>query len=147
MLGVCYRYAQSLEDAEDVLQDGFVKVFTHLDKFRGEGSFEGWMRKIMVNLSLNHIKIKKYFIGQEAIDEVQWQPAEMDAREIMDEIRLLPPGFRAVFNLYAIEGYSHKEIGEMLGISESTSRSQYTRARALLMKRISDQLPLTKKHA
>ena len=101
----------------------------------------------MVNLSLNHIKIKKYFIGQEAIDEVQWQPAEMDAREIMDEIRLLPPGFRAVFNLYAIEGYSHKEIGEMLGISESTSRSQYTRARALLMKRISDQLPLTKKHA
>lgn len=145
MLGICYRYVQSLEEAEDILQDGFVKVFTHLKKFKGEGSLEGWIRKVMVNTSLNYIKANHRFTESIKEDEVEDHPewsADSDAetKEIMEEIRLLPTGFRTVFNLYAIEGYSHKEIGQMLNISEGTSRSQYSRARNVLMKKLTGKM-------
>jgi RNA polymerase sigma factor (sigma-70 family) len=146
MLGVCYRYAGSLEEAQDLLQDGFVKVFTNLKKFRGEGSFEGWIRRIMVHTAITYLKRKKLFSDYAADYRQEHDSScnglnEMDARELMEEIRSLPPGYRAVFNLYAIEGYSHKEIGDMLHINESTSRSQYNRARTVLMKKITDKLP------
>lgn len=142
MLGVCYRYFRSSAEAEDALQEGFIKVFKHLKNYKGEGSLEGWIRRIMVNTSLNQLKAKHHFT--ESIDEneledhVGWSVEnEAEITEIMEEIRQLSAGFRTIFNLYAIEGYSHREIGEMLGISEGTSRSQYSRARTVLMKRLS----------
>jgi RNA polymerase sigma factor (sigma-70 family) len=141
MLGVCYRYVHSLEEAEDVLQEGFVKVFLHLKKFNGNGPLEAWIRRIMVNTALNQLKKRHTFM--EPLDENHFKEKEtffnpeMEAKEIIEEIRQLPLGFRTVLNLYAIEGYSHKEISKMLGISEGTSRSQYARARRAMMKRIS----------
>jgi RNA polymerase sigma factor (sigma-70 family) len=138
MLAVCYRYAHSIEEAEDALQEGFIKVFGNLKKYKGEGSFEGWIRRIMVNTSITLLNSKPAFdpIDDLSDDENNWQAAELNAAEVMEEIRQLPRGYRMVFNLYAIEGYSHKEIAAMLKITESTSRSQYTRSRFLLMKRL-----------
>jgi RNA polymerase sigma factor (sigma-70 family) len=141
MLGVCYRYAHSMDEAKDFFQDAFIKVFRNLDRFKGEGSLEGWIRRIMVNTSLNHLKASHKFIETlneyDYADQPEWQAdSQTDAKEIMEEIRLLPTGFRTVFNMYAVEGYSHKEIAEALGISEGTSRSQYARARAHLMKKL-----------
>jgi RNA polymerase sigma factor (sigma-70 family) len=141
MLGLCYRYAQSQEEAEDILQEGFIKVFVHLKKYRGNGPVGAWIRKIMVNTALNHIKTRHRFA--ESIEKMTVEENALlaiddyELKEIIEEIRQLSTGFRTVFNLYAIEGYSHKEISVMLGISEGTSRSQYSRARSILMKRLS----------
>jgi RNA polymerase sigma factor (sigma-70 family) len=142
MLGVCYRYFRSKAEAEDALQEGFIKVFTHLKNYKGEGSLEGWIRRIMVNTSLNQLKARHRFtesiVENELEDHIDWSvDNDAEISEIMEEIRQLSTGFRTIFNLYAIEGYSHREIGEMLGISEGTSRSQYSRARSVLMKRLS----------
>jgi RNA polymerase sigma factor (sigma-70 family) len=142
MLGVCYRYAHSMDEAKDFFQDAFIKVFQNLGRFKGEGSLEGWIRRIMVNTSLNHLKASHKFIEtlneNEHADQLEWHgDNDADVKEIMEEIRLLPTGFRTVFNMYAIEGYSHKEIAETLGISEGTSRSHYARARVHLMKKLS----------
>jgi RNA polymerase sigma-70 factor (ECF subfamily) len=139
MLSVCYRFAQSREDAEDMLQEGFIKVFTQIHTFQNKGAFEGWIRRIIVHTCINLIKKHKKFnenvdlayasflqVREDAI------PAIMQAKQVIECIRLLPIGYRTVLNLYAIEGYSHKEIAGMLDIEESTSRSQYTRARAML---------------
>jgi RNA polymerase sigma-70 factor (ECF subfamily) len=139
MLTVCYRYAHSREDAEDMLQEGFIRVFTQMHQFQGKGSFEGWIRRIMVHTCINHLKKHKKFndsvdismaqnlqVREEAI------PAVIQAKQIIECIRSLPVGYRTVLNLYAIEGYSHQEIAAMLDIGESTSRSQYTRAKNLL---------------
>lgn len=143
MMGVCLRYANDRETARDLLQDGFVKVFTNIDSYSGMGSFEGWMRRIFVNCALE--SLRKSDVLREASDlDNSWDLVEPDAsviehlsaQELMSLIQELPPGFKAVFNLFAIEGYSHKEIGDMLQITESTSRSQYTRARQLLQKTI-----------
>jgi RNA polymerase sigma factor (sigma-70 family) len=138
MLAVCYRFAHAREDAEDMLQEGFIKVFSHMHTFQNKGAFEGWIRRIMVHTCINVLKRNKRF--NEAVDldqavEAQVKetiPSLMQAKQVVECIRLLPVGYRTVLNLYAIEGYSHKEIGEMLDIGESTSRSQYTRAKALL---------------
>ncbi len=139
MLAVCYRYARNRDDAEDMLQEAFIKVFTQIKQYRGEGALEGWIRRIIVHTCINNLKKNKKF--SESLDLVHAQtikaredeaPAVMQAKQIIDCIRLLPMGYRTVLNLYAIEGLSHKEIGQLLEIEESTSRSQYTRAKVML---------------
>lgn len=145
MLGVCYRYVGTREDAEDVLQEGFIKVFTRLGQFRFSGSLEGWIRKIMVNTAINHLKKNHYFQKElEMENAVELSAASgadqgVQLKEVTEIIGSLPPGYRSILNLYAVEGYSHKEIGELLGIAESTSRSQYARAKALLSKLIGEK--------
>lgn len=143
MMGVCLRYVSDRETARDILQDGFVKVFSNLDAYAGSGSFEGWMRRIFVNCALEYFR--KSDVLREADDLeataelVTPTPsaiADLSAQELMQLIDELPAGFRTVFNLFAIEGYSHKEISDMLHITESTSRSQFTRAKQLLQRRI-----------
>ena len=139
MLGVCYRYARSREDAEDMLQEGFIKVYSQIHQFKGSGALEGWIRRIIVHTCINGLKKNKKF--SDSVDLVHASsiqmnenniPSILQAKQVVECIRLLPIGYRTVLNLYAIEGFSHKEIGSILDIEESTSRSQYTRARALL---------------
>ena len=149
MLGVCFRYTKSMSDAEDVLQDGFVKVFKNLDQYRSEGELGGWIRRIMVNTALNFLKTNKRYQNDLMFHEMSLHPVSTDdpliqlqAKELSELIRQLPTGYQTIFNLYAIEGYSHVEIASMLGINDGTSRSQYARARALLIewiKKISSQ--------
>ena len=139
MLGVCYRYARNREDAEDMLQEGFIKVYSQIQQFRGTGALEGWIRRIIVHTCINILKKNKKF--SDSLDLVHASgmqinanniPSILQAKQVVECIRMLPIGYRTVLNLYAIEGFSHKEIGAILDIEESTSRSQYTRARALL---------------
>jgi RNA polymerase sigma-70 factor (ECF subfamily) len=139
MLSVCYRYAHNREDAEDMLQEGFIKVFGQIHTFQNRGAFEGWIRKIMIHTCINNLKKNRKF--NESVDLIHATsiqagediiPSIIQAKQVVECIRLLPIGYRTVLNLYAIEGYSHREIGSMLDIEESTSRSQYTRAKAML---------------
>lgn len=139
MLGVCYRFGKNREDAEDMMQEGFIKVFTQIHQYRNEGALEGWIRRIMVHTCINHLKKNKKF--SESLDIIhantmqineEMIPAIMQAKQVVECIRMLPLGYRTVLNLYAIEGFQHKEIANMLDIEESTSRSQYTRAKAML---------------
>ena len=139
MLGVCYRFAKNREDAEDMLQEGFIKVFTQMHQYRNEGALEGWIRRIVVHTCINILKKNKKF--SDSVDIIHANsvnvkeeiiPSIMQAKQIVECIRTLPLGYKTVLNLYAIEGYSHKEIAMMLDIEESTSRSQYTRAKAML---------------
>lgn len=139
MLGVCYRFAKSKMDAEDMLQEGFIKVFTQLHQYRNTGSLEGWIRRIIVNTCINVLKKNKRFSDcldislAENLHSLEKNiPSIVQSKQIVECIRLLPIGYRTVLNLYAIEGYSHKEIGGMLDIQESSSRSQYFRAKAML---------------
>jgi len=139
MLAVCYRFAQSREDAEDMLQEGFIKVFTQIHTFQNKGAFEGWIRRIVVHTCINFLKKYKKFNDNVDLDHAdsvfikeETIPSIMQAKQVNECIRLLPVGYRTVLNLYAIEGYSHKEISVMLDIEESTSRSQYTRAKSML---------------
>ena len=141
MMGVCLRYCDSQEEGEDVLQVGFIAVFEHIGTFRGAGSFEGWIRKIMVNTALTNIRKNKKFKQNIALDNVEFMLPSTNhitenfaANDLLKIIQTLPTGYRTVFNLYAIEGYSHKEIAESLNISEGTSKSQYSRAKAHLQK-------------
>lgn len=139
MLSVCYRYAKSREDAEDMLQEGFIKVFKQIIQFESRGSIEGWILRIMVNTCINHLKKNKrfndnvdlLFAGTISIKEENITSA-LQAKQVVECIRILPIGYRTVLNLYAIEGYSHKEIGLLLDIEESTSRSQFNRAKNML---------------
>ena len=141
MYGVCLRYACNKEIAQDLMHDGFITVFSKISSFRGEGSFEGWLRRIFVNTALGYL-CKTDIVGHAAEIETagQFGSAEATAVEQMTEAELLrciaklPDGYRAVLNLFAIEGYSHKEIAAMLNISEGTSRSQYLRAKVFLQK-------------
>ncbi len=139
MLAVCYRFSQSREDAEDMLQEGFIKVFLQIHTFENRGSFEGWIRRIIVHTAINILKKNKKF--NESVDIIhatgaqireESVPAIIQAKQVVECIRMLPIGYRTVLNLYAIEGYNHREIANILGIEESTSRSQYTRAKAML---------------
>ena len=139
MLAVCYRFAHNREDAEDMLQEGFIKVFLQIHTFENRGAFEGWVRRIVVHTCINILKKNKKF--NESVDilnatgvQVRQESvtAIIQAKQVVECIRLLPMGYRTVLNLYAIEGYSHREISNMLDIEESTSRSQYTRAKAML---------------
>lgn len=140
MLGVCYRYTKSVSDAEDVLQEGFIKVFLHLGKYKFTGELGAWIRRIMVTTALNYLKRNKKYRSELVFTEMPLHPVsddnpqvQLDARQLGELIRQLPTGFQTIFNLYAIEGYTHVEIGEMLGISDGTSKSQYARARYLLI--------------
>jgi len=139
MLSVCYRFAHNREDAEDMLQEGFIKIFSQMHTFGNRGAFEGWIRRIIVHTCINILKKNKKF--NESVDIIhatgamvreESVPSIVQAKQIVECIRMLPIGYRTVLNLYAIESYSHREIGLMLDIEESTSRSQYTRAKAML---------------
>lgn len=139
MLVVCYRYAHNREDAEDMLQEGFIKVFSQIHSFENRGALEGWIRRIIIHTCINHLKKNKRF--NESVDILQANnihvreesiPSIIQAKEVVECIRMLPIGYRTVLNLYAIEGFSHREIANMLDIEESTSRSQYTRSKAML---------------
>src|SRR6195952_6124360 len=139
MLGVCYRFARNREDAEDMLQEGFIKVFSQMHQFRNQGALEGWIRRIVVHTCINVLKKNKKFA--DSVDLIHANslhvkedmiPSIMQAKQVVECIRILPMGYKTVLNLYAIEGYSHKEISFMLEIEETTSRSQYTRAKAML---------------
>ena len=141
MMGVCLRYCDSTEEAEDVVQNGFISIFENIESFKGTGSLEGWVRKIMVNTALTNIRKNKKLKQNIELDSVEfmlpsniYQNDSFAAKDLLKIIQTLPVGFKTVFNLYAIEGYSHKEIGEMLNISEGTSKSQYSRAKAHLQK-------------
>ena len=145
MFPVCIRYIGDREAAEDVLQDGFVTLFTRLDSYKGEGSFEGWARKIFVTTALMELRRKDALKMSDELDVVRRMKSEtvsqlqsIGYKDLMNLITQLPPGFRTVFNLYAVEGFTHKDIGEMLGISETTSRTQLSRARAWLQNKIKE---------
>ena len=146
MFPVCIRYVGDRALAEDILQDGFVTLFTKLDNYKGDGSFEGWARRIFVTTALMHLRKKDALKMSDDLEvakglktEVTGQIANIGYKELMEMVRSLPTGFRTVFNMYAVEGYSHKEIAEILNISEVTSRSQFSRARALLQSKIKER--------
>ena len=142
MLGVCMRYATDRMEAEDMLQNGFIRVFQKMNDYRGEGSFEGWVRRIMVHSSIEyyrkHHKMMQVVdmdeVGEPSVDPVAM--ANLDAKDLIALIQQLAPGYRMVFNLYAIEGFSHREIGEIMSISEGASKSQLSRARAILKEQV-----------
>ncbi len=139
MLGVCYRFGRNREDAEDMLQEGFIKVFSQIHQFRSQGALEGWIRRIIVHTCINILKKNKKFTdsvdlihaGNMYLNENNI-PSILETKEVVESVKQLPIGYRTVLNLYAIEGFNHKEISKMLDIEESTSRSQYTRAKAML---------------
>jgi RNA polymerase sigma-70 factor (ECF subfamily) len=144
MFSVCLRYANDYNVAQDLLQEGFIKVYKNIAKFRREGSFEGWVRRIFVNTAIEHFRrnVTLYAIHDnetrvyEHYDDNALET--LKHQDILNMIQTLSHGYRTVFNLYVIEGYSHKEIGEMMNISEGTSKSQLARARYLLQKKIMD---------
>lgn len=144
MFGLCLRYTDNRDDAEDILQEGFIKVFKHINSFRGQGSFEGWIRRIMVHTAIEHYRRNsRYFMVD--IEEAREVAFEADALmalsrdEIVGHIQALPVGYRTVFNLYVVEGYPHQEIADMLGISVGTSKSQLSRAKKLLQEKLEQQ--------
>ncbi|RYC67780.1 MULTISPECIES: RNA polymerase sigma factor [Spirosoma] len=138
MLAVCTRYCANRADAEEVMIDGFMRVFEKIDQFREDGSFEGWIRRIMVTESLMFLRKSKQWRQELPLDDVtvepdyEWADASLNETDLLRMIAQLPDGYRTVFNLYAIEGYSHAEIADTLGISEGTSKSQLSRARMML---------------
>lgn len=143
MLGICMRYAKDQFEAEDMMQTGFVKVFKKLADYRGEGSFEGWMRRIMVNTSIEFYRKNLRSLNVVDIDATQdyqasvgFDMSSINIKDLMRLIQNLSNGYRLVFNMYAIEGYSHKEIAEKLGITEGASKSQLSRARAILKEQV-----------
>ncbi len=150
MYSICLRYSSDQPSAQDLLQDGFIKVFSHIDSFQEKGSFEGWLKRIFINLALENLRKKKTII--QTSDDVQNLPDIVDdstednemykisESELLKMVQELPRGYSTVFNLYAIEDYSHKEIADMLGISEGTSRSQYVRARQILQEKVKQYL-------
>jgi RNA polymerase sigma factor (sigma-70 family) len=144
MMGVCMRYFRKRDEAEDCLQEGFIKVFNSLDTYKGDGSFEGWIRKTMINTALNIYKTNLKYSNHTDIDDLKDVIADkndntdnISAQHLLKLIQDLPDGYRMVFNLYTIEGYSHKEISTMLNISEGTSKSQLSRARNMLQQNLS----------
>ena len=142
MYAVCLRYARSSSDAADILQDGFVKVFTKLEQFQFQGSFEGWVRRIMINTALRAYQRQRFNYESSGYENLPEAPVEPDALALLSEAELLrlitrlPDGYRVVFNMVAIEGYSHAEVADQLGIQESTSRSQLTKARRWLCEQV-----------
>jgi RNA polymerase sigma factor (sigma-70 family) len=140
---VCLRYAKNRMAAEDIMQEGFIRIFKYLEYYKGDGSFEGWLRRTMVNTAINFYKknLKNnherdidtvYDLSNKDVDAV----SKMTADEILSVVQTLPDGYRTIFNLFIVEGYPHKEIAEMLGISENTSKSQLSRARVILQEKI-----------
>jgi len=150
MYGVCLRYSKDTAEAEDNLQDGFIRVFTKITQFGFKGSFEGWMRRIMVNTSLekfrknNQLYPVEDMVVFEGIQCSEETLSAISADDLMKIIQQLPPRYRMVFNLYAIEGYSHQEIANLMNINEGTSKSNLSRARAILQKKVIDDFGLEK---
>ncbi len=144
MLGVCHRYARTPSDAEDILQEAFIKVFDKIGQFKFEGSFEGWIRKIVVNTALKKYSLMRYEKEINGIEhpgiregaEDPWAYNHLSQKDLLKLINDLPDGYRMIFNLHVIEGYQHEEIAEMLGIQPGTSRSQLVKARNMLQKQI-----------
>ena len=131
MLSVCYRYTKSVTDAEDILQEGFIRVFTNLHQYRFEGDLGAWIRRVMVRTSLNYLKKNKRYSFELSYDEISLHPVSdhnplmtLQAKELADLIRQLPTGYQTIFNLYAIEGFTHIEIGAMLGIHNTQGRER-----------------------
>lgn len=152
MYAVCLRYAGHPEDAQDLLQEGFVKVFRNLHRFRAEGSFEGWIRRVFINTCIEYFRRRSLDLSRISEREEQTIGGEeanaldhLAEKDILELIRDLSPGYRTVFNLYVIEGYSHREIADQLGISEGTSKSQLARARTALQQRVRELHPDTQK--
>ena len=146
MMGVCLRYADNYEDAQDILQEGLIKVFKNIHGFKGSGSLEGWIRKIIINTALAAYRTSNPLRLSKGMEELEVIPGldgdiigSISANDLLNVIRKLPSGYRIVFNLFAIEGYSHKEIAVQLNITESTSKSQYSRARKFLQKIIQSE--------
>lgn len=140
MLGICYRYTKSMHDAEEVLQQGFIKVFQNLHQYRSEGDLGAWIRRIMVNTAINYLKRKPRYQLDLGFEDSQLHPVDnhqpdiqLHMKDLLNLIRQLPAGYQTIFNMHAVEGYTHVEIAKNLGISEGTSRSQYARARGLLI--------------
>lgn len=141
MMVVCSRYSKSIQEAEDILQEGFVKVFQGLTGFRQDAKLETWMTRIMVNTALNHHRKKLYLYPMVDVEHIDLPETEVSlsglhVTQLLEMIQALPQGCQIVFNMFAIEGYGHKEIAELLDISEGTSKSQYARARSLLQQRL-----------
>ncbi|HNU18629.1 MAG TPA: sigma-70 family RNA polymerase sigma factor [Saprospiraceae bacterium] len=142
MYALCCRYIPSKMEAEDVLVIAFTKLFERIDQYKGDGSFEGWIRKIVVNESLTYLRRHKNMYLETEIEAADREPdyanldSQLETADLMNLVNQLPTGYRMVFNLYAIDGYTHKEIAEQLGISENTSKSQLSRARTLLQKNL-----------
>jgi RNA polymerase sigma-70 factor (ECF subfamily) len=139
MFAICLRYAKNQMDAEDILQEGFIKLYKNLDRFRGEGSFEGWVRRIFVNTAIEHIRKQKQSntdINEQVENSFRDQSAnaldKLFQKDLLHTTSGLSDGYKTVFSMYAVEGFSHKEIADQLGISESTSKSQFSRAKAIL---------------
>jgi len=152
MLAVCLRYSKNKEEAEEILQEGFMKVYTFLHQFNFEGSFEGWIRKIMVNCALQKYRSKARLHAvvdiennQQEIAEAENVIAQIGTKELLKMVQQLPPGYRLVFNLYVFEGMKHREIAGHLGISEGTSKSNLYDARAILQKAVNNSLQVAKK--
>ena len=146
MLGLCYRYTKSLHDAEDVLQDGFIKVFRNLNQYKNQGDLGAWIRKIMVNTAITYLKKHSRYKKEMSIEDVSLHPVandeieiNMHVKDIVECIRKLPVSYQAIFNLVAVEGFSQMEIAEMLNTNVNTIRSQYSRSRAMLIKMINDE--------
>ena len=144
MLGICNRYASCLEEAEDVMQEGFVKIFLNIKDFKGDGSLVAWMRRIMINTAITHYhKMRKHRyhddleeVRESKFEDQGWGEADFTREELYNVIQRMPDGYRIVFMLYAVEGYKHREIAEILKIDENTSKSQYSRARRWLQERL-----------
>lgn len=153
LYAVCLQYCDNEEEARDILQEGFIKIFENLVNYKYEGSFEGWMRKIIVNTALEKFRSKHHLYRVDDIDQIPEPDAGPDnedysgleAIDLMEIIRELPPKYRMVFNLFAIEGYSHKEISKMINISEGTSKSNLARARIILQRRVGSYTGIKKK--
>jgi len=142
MLGICRRYVGNVGDAEDIMVNAFMKIFNKIDQYAGSGNFEGWMSRIMVNESLTHIRRNKNMSVEVSIEKASYEPDysilldPLEAEQLLKWIDGMPVGYRTVFNLYALEGYAHKEIAEMLNITDGASKSQLSRARAYLRDKI-----------
>ena len=142
MFGLCLQYADNYEDACDILQDGFIKVFRKLDQFKGKGSFEGWIRRIMINTALERYRSQLHLYplqeGAGKDDRMGYEEVfeKLSAEELIKLVQDLPPRYRMVFNMYAIEGYTHKEIAENMGITVGTSKSNLSRAREILQRKV-----------
>lgn len=142
MYGVCLRYSSTAEDARDILQEGFIKIFTRLNQYSGKGSFEGWIKRIFINTALEHYRVNKVYREQSDVEQayqVHYDGFSLESisrKELLEILNGLAPGYRSVLNLYAIEGYSHAEIAEIMGISEGTSKSQLSRARFIFMQEL-----------